>query len=53
LKASPSKQGMANVQLDKDIIVIFTENKGRYGAIRITKELRGDATDEKKTKPIN
>jgi len=39
-KATPSNRTLANTQLDKAIIAIFAENKGRYGVIRITKELR-------------
>jgi putative transposase len=40
LKAPPSKRAAANRQLDKNIIDIFAKNRGRYGAIRITEELR-------------
>lgn len=40
LKAVPGNRALANAQLDKDIIAIFAENKGRYGVTRITKELR-------------
>ena len=40
LKAQPSKRALANAELDENIIDIFVKNKGRYGAIRITEELR-------------
>lgn len=40
LKALPSKRAIANEKLDNNIIGIFSQNRGRYGAIRITKELQ-------------
>jgi len=41
LKGQPSKRAIANAELDKNIIDIFVNNKGRYGALRVTQELRG------------
>lgn len=40
LKSQPSARASANAELDKNIIQIFTKHKGRYGAMRITAELR-------------
>jgi len=40
LGASPSKRAAANAQLDKNIINIFAKHRGRYGALRVTEELR-------------
>lgn len=40
LKTKPSKRAIANTQLDKNIIDIFSKNRGRYGSTRVTKELR-------------
>jgi putative transposase len=40
LKALPSKRAIANEKLNKDITEIFINNRGRYGVIRVTKELQ-------------
>ncbi len=40
LKTPPSKRAIANAELDKNIIEIFARNRGRYGTMRITKELQ-------------
>lgn len=42
LKAKPSNRTVENVQLDKNIVTIFVKHRGRYGAIRITKELQSN-----------
>jgi putative transposase len=41
LKGQPSKRALANAELDKNVIDIFVNNKGRYGALRVFQELRG------------
>jgi putative transposase len=40
IKREPSTQTLANQQLEQDIVRIYVENKGRYGAPRIYHELR-------------
>jgi transposase InsO family protein len=40
LKSEPSKRAVANTQLDKNIVEIFVKNRGRYGSMRVTKELQ-------------
>lgn len=40
LKLEPSIRAAANAELDKRIIKIFAGNRGRYGAMRVTAELR-------------
>jgi putative transposase len=40
VNAGPNRYAQANRQLDVNIRAIFNENKGRYGAPRITKALR-------------
>lgn len=52
LQAKPSQRRIANTLLDKDIIDIFTKNRGRYGARRITEELRaqGQMTGKNRVK---
>ncbi len=40
LKVQPSKRAVANAELDKNVIDIFVNNKGRYGALRVFQELR-------------
>lgn len=39
LKRAPSKQVIANAQLDQKIKTLYVDNKMRYGAPRITKAL--------------
>jgi len=41
LNREPNKRDLANEKLDKEIISIFNEHKGRYGSPRLTKELQG------------
>lgn len=50
LKGRPSKRALANIELDKNIIDIFVQNKGRYGAVRVTQELRGQGQTIGKTR---
>lgn len=40
LKRKPGKRGISNEELDKKIIDIFKIHQSRYGALRITDELR-------------
>jgi transposase InsO family protein len=40
LKHKPGKREISNAELDQKIIAIFKAHKGRYGAKRITDELK-------------
>ncbi len=40
MKTEPSKRAIANAELNTNIIEIFTKNRGRYGARRVTRELQ-------------
>ena len=40
LKRKPGKRAISNEKLDKKIVAVFSAHKSRYGAVRITDELR-------------
>lgn len=42
LKRKPGKRAISNVELDKKIMAVFKKHHGRYGAKRITDELRDE-----------
>ena len=42
LKREPGPRKLRNERLDQKITAIFTAHKGRYGAVRITDELRDE-----------
>lgn len=42
LKKVPGKRSQSNVALDQKILTTFHQHKGRYGAPRLTDELRGE-----------
>lgn len=42
LKKVPGQRVIANTALDKKILTLFNQHKGRYGAPRLTDELRGE-----------
>ena len=42
LKRKPGSRKVSNERLDQKIRAIFTAHKGRYGAVRITEELRDE-----------